>query len=198
MSWDAKARKWFEWGVTWSGERFAWKKIPCNPSDSRIPKLHESLLAVLPDGYTVDSCNRAEIEWGLNMARALHRGKLLTIDYGLSAEELFTPERVNGTLRAYHQHRLSDDLLAHPGEQDLTAHVNFTAVQAAGESAGLKTEQLCSQAQFLTDILRRAIPTAPGAGNCFADLTAAQVRQFQTLTHPEHFGRAFRVLVQSR
>lgn len=206
MGWNAKAKKWFEWGVTYNGERFVWHKTLCRPSDNRIPKLPESLLAVLPDDYTVESGLRIENEWW-RMAYPLRRGKLLTIDYGLSAQELFMPERVNGTLRAYHRHQVSDDLLAHPGEQDLTAHVNFTAVQATGEWWGLKTERLCSQAQFLTDILRHAsLPprsTVDGSEasppeKYFIDLTAAQVRQFQTLTHPDHFGRAFRVLVQSR
>ena len=122
----------------------------------------------------------------------LQRGKLLTIDYGFTANEMFSPGRTHGTLRAYHQHHLSDDLLAHPGEQDLTAHVNFSALQKVGEAAGLKTELFCTQPQFLTRILQKAV--AEGA---FAEWNARRVRQFQTLTHPEHLGRAFRVLVQS-
>ena len=100
---------------------------------------------------------------------------------------------MNGTLRAYHRHRVSDDLLAQPGEQDLTAHVNFSAIQKAGEEAGLKTETFCTQPQYLTRILQKAV-----ADKSFADWDARRARQFQTLTHPEHLGRAFRVLVQSR
>jgi hypothetical protein len=109
------------------------------------------------------------------------------------ADEQFSPARLNGTLRAYHRHHVSDDLLAHPGEQDLTAHVNFPAIQKAGEEAGLKTELFCTQPQFITHILQKAVTK-----KAFASLDAKQVRQFQTLTHPEHLGRAFRVLVQSR
>jgi SAM-dependent MidA family methyltransferase len=75
----------------------------------------------------------------------------------------------------------------------LTAHVNFSAIQQAGEEAGLKTEAYCTQPQFLTRILQKAVTE-----KSFASLDAKQVRQFQTLTHPEHLGRAFRVLVQSR
>jgi SAM-dependent MidA family methyltransferase len=121
------------------------------------------------------------------------RGKLLTIDYGFAAGELLSPARLRGTLRAYRRHRVSDDLLAGPGEQDLTAHVDFGAVQAAGEAAGLRTELACTQPQFLTRILQKAITENETS---FARLDASQVRQFQTLTHPEHLGRAFRVLVQ--
>jgi SAM-dependent MidA family methyltransferase len=143
----------------------------------------------------------------------LERGKLMTIDYGLTSDELFSPGRMHGTLRAYFRHHASDDLLANVGEQDLTAHVNFSAIQAAGESMGLRTEMFSTQSQFLTRILEKASkdnslgelvaskrPVSPkfDGGGSEDGWTPAQARQFQTLTHPEHLGRAFRVLVQSR
>jgi SAM-dependent MidA family methyltransferase len=154
--------------------------------------LPAELLAVLPDGYTIETSPAAE-NWWREAAASLRYGKLLTIDYGFTAEEMFSPARTNGTLRAYFRHHVSGDLLANPGEQDLTAHVNFSAIQKAGEEAGLKTESVCTQPQFLTRILETAIND-----KSFADLDAKQARQFQTLTHPEHLGRAFRMLVQSR
>ena len=117
----------------------------------------------------------------------------MTIDYGLTGDEIFSPGRTQGTVRAYFRHHASDDLLANAGEQDLTAHVNFSALQAAGESAGLTTESFQTQSQFLTRILEKASKV-----NSFGEWTSAQARQFQTLTHPEHLGRAFRVLVQTR
>jgi SAM-dependent MidA family methyltransferase len=96
-------------------------------------------------------------------------------------------------LRAYFRHQVSDDLLAQPGEQDLTAHINFSSIQKVGEAAGLRTEVFSPQPQFLTRVLEKAVKK-----NCFASLDSKQARQFQTLTHPEHLGRAFRVLVQGR
>jgi SAM-dependent MidA family methyltransferase len=194
LGWDAKEKNWFEWGVTLAGEKFGWTKIsiPQSVLPSSILHLPPSLLAVLPDNYTIELSPAAE-SWWRAAAGIFARGKLLAIDYGFTAEEQFSPARVNGTLRAYHRHRVSDDLLAQPGEQDLTAHVNFTAIQKAGEEAGLQTETFCTQPQFLTRILSRAVKE-----KSFASLDAKQVRQFQTLTHPEHLGRAFRVLVQSR
>jgi SAM-dependent MidA family methyltransferase len=149
-------------------------------------------LDVLPDGYIVES-SPAAAHWWKEAAGVLKRGKLLTIDYGYGAGEAFSPARSRGTLRAYHQHRIVDDPLANPGRQDLTAHVDFAAIQATGESAGLRTEQYCTQAQFLTRILQPA-----AADEAFARMSPKQVRQFQTLTHPEHLGRPFRVLVQAR
>jgi SAM-dependent MidA family methyltransferase len=147
---------------------------------------------VLPDGYTIETCPAAE-SWWREAATVLGRGKLLTIDYGFTAAERFSPGRRHGTLRAYFRHHASDDLLANVGEQDLTAHVNFSAIQEVGEACGLATETFSTQSQFLTRILEKTLRE-----KTFGEWTSAQARQFQTLTHPEHLGRAFRVLVQSR
>jgi SAM-dependent MidA family methyltransferase len=194
FGWDAKSKTWFEWGVTVAGEKFIWAKIQKSESGlpSSIFQLPSSLLEVLPDGYTIETSPAAE-NWWRAAAGILAHGRLLAIDYGHTAGEIFSPGRTCGTLRAYHRHHVSDDLLASPGEQDLTAHVNFSAIQKAGEDAGLKTENFCTQPQFLTQILRNAMKEKP-----FGEWNARRTRQFQTLTHPEHLGRAFRVLVQSR
>ncbi len=191
LGWDAKAKHWFEWGVTLVGDKFVWSRMSANVP-SAILNLPSSLLAVLPDGYTIETSPAAE-QWWRDAAGVLAHGKLLAVDYGFTAEEQISPGRQHGTVRAYHRHHVSDDLLANPGEQDLTAHVNFSMIQKAGEAAGLRTENFCTQPQFLTRILAAAMKQ-----NVFREWNAAQTRQFQTLTHPEHLGRAFRVLVQSR
>ncbi len=157
-----------------------------------IPHL-EDLQIALPDGFTTE-VTPAAAGWWREAASFLKRGRLLTFDYGLAAEEFFLPHRGNGTLRAYYRHRPSNDLLANIGEQDLTADVNFTALQRAGEWAGLKTDGLFSQAEFLT----RIGETIWRARSGFGEWSSNQTRQFQTLTHPEHLGRSFKVLVQSR
>jgi SAM-dependent MidA family methyltransferase len=208
FGWDAAKKTWFEWGVTVDDEKFAWAKI--QPSAFSLQP--SALESVLPDGYTIETCPAAE-SWWCEAAGILERGKLLTIDYGFTADELFSPSRPRGTLRAYSRHHASDDLLANVGEQDLTAHVNFSAIQAAGEFAGLRTEMFSTQSQFLTQILeksskddspgkhiaaKRLVSPKSDGGGSEDGWTSAQARQFQTLTHPEHLGRAFRVLVQSR
>jgi SAM-dependent MidA family methyltransferase len=115
------------------------------------------------------------------------------LDYGLTEEELLIPERRGGTLRAYHRHRLNADVLASPGEQDITSHVNFSVLREIGESAGLETLAFVTQAQFLTGIASRAW----SAQREFGDWTQESTRQFQTLTHPEFLGTRFRVLLQT-
>jgi SAM-dependent MidA family methyltransferase len=188
FGWDAQNKKWFEWGVAVASDKFIWAQI--QPSAFSLQP--SALEAVLPDGYTVETSPAAEI-WWREAAGVLARGKLLAIDYGFTDDELFSPARTRGTLRAYFRHTATDDLLANPGEQDLTAHVNFSAIQKAGEDAGLKTEFFGSQAKFLTEIL-----AAAERGNTLGKWSTKQTRQFQTLTHPEHLGRAFRALVQTK
>ena len=194
LGWDAKTKSWYEWGVALRGKEFIWQRIEDALHASRFT-LHAppELLPALPDGFTTEVCPAAE-QWWRAAASGLQYGRLLTFDYGLRAEDFFTPQRTHGTLRAYRRHQLCDDVLAAPGEQDLTAHVNFTAIQQAGEAAGLKTESLVSQAQFLTGIAQRVWQENSG----FGDWTRERTRQFQTLTHPQHLGRTFQALVQSR
>jgi len=194
FAWDADNRTWFELGVKLEGDRFVWARLlPARPSSIRHLPSSPELLAVLPDNFTTEVCPAAEA-WWRDVANSLTHGKLLTFDYGLSAEEFFLPQSANGTLRAYRNHQLADDPLANPGEQDLTAHVNFTAIQQAGENAGLKTESFTSQSQFLTRIAEKLWRDK----NCLGEWAPEQTRQFQTLTHPNHLGRAFHALVQAR
>jgi SAM-dependent MidA family methyltransferase len=206
LGWDANKGVWFEWGVTLRAGRFVWTRLAGGePGDSNLrsgepsPISHRQLpiekevLEILPDGFSTEWCPAAE-EWWHMAAVALEVGKLLTLDYGLTKEELLRPERKEGTLRGYCQHQPCSDVLAYPGEQDITGHVNFTGIRAAGESAGLKTDEFLTQSQFLTRIAARAWENQ----DSFGEWTPERTRQFRTLIHPEHLGRSLRVLVQSR
>jgi SAM-dependent MidA family methyltransferase len=199
LGWDASQKNWFEWGVALEGERFIWQKGDTSREqvdavlESAHVELSPELTAVLPAGFTLEICPAAAM-WWTQAARTLRRGKLLTIDFGFAAEELLMPGREQGTLRAYRRHHASSDLLADPGEQDLTADVNFTQLQHIGEKLGLGTEGLVSQEQFLTRIAQMMWNKEFSCGRW----TSKQLRQFQTLTHPEHLGRSFRVLIQGR
>jgi len=193
LGWDAKDHSWFEWGVEWKADQFVWSHMPqLSPEAASFePDLPGELLDILPDDFTTE-VSPAASEWWRKAANSLNHGKLLAIDYGLEAAEFFLPERAQGTLRSYHRHRPMAELLANPGEQDLTANVNFSALKEVGESCGLITEPLQTQAQLLTDIFSRlADSTSPS-------WTQQQTRQFQTLTHPDHLGRAFRVFIHKR
>jgi len=192
LGWNAKRKKWFEWGVAVDGQKFVWTKMEL--AGDHVPPMDvaPSLLDVLPDDFTTEASPAAAAWWRL-AADALARGKLIMADYGLDSEDFFVPSRTNGTLRAYYRHHFADDLLGNAGEQDLTAHVNFSEIRKAGEAAGLASEFNSTQSKFLTGILEKTVKD-----KTFGEWTSARGRQFQTLTHPEHLGRAFRVLVQSR
>jgi SAM-dependent MidA family methyltransferase len=210
LGWNSSTRSWFEWGVNRDGDRFGWVRmpapsalvtllsqvgpaglVPAQRGQPATPKKGE-LADVLPDGYTVELSPTA-FAWWHKAAQRLGAGTVMAIDYGLTAQEWICPERVQGTLRAYRGHHHAGDPLADPGEQDLTAHVNFTAIENAGCQAGLHTEVLVTQERFLAGILDQVQACPKG----FGAWTADRSRQFQTLTHPAHLGRAFRVLIQS-
>jgi SAM-dependent MidA family methyltransferase len=202
LGWDARQNRWFEWGVTQEQSGFRWVRLDPEASSATglglapglfWPDLHPDLLAVLPDGFSTEVCPAAAA-WWKQAAAALGSGCLLTIDYGFTSEEFFLPHRADGTLRAYAAHHLSPDVLARPGEQDLTAHVNFTALRRAGEEAGLQTICFASQPELLVRIAEKA--WKPDAG--FGPWGEKENRQFQTLVHPEHLGRGFKVLAQAR
>jgi SAM-dependent MidA family methyltransferase len=137
-------------------------------------------------------------DWIAEVGRRLGRGYVVTIDYGHRAAELFDEHHMRGTLLAYHDHRAAENYYASPGEQDLTAHVNFTALETWGKRSGLETSGLTSQTAFLL---------ALGQKNEFADLhdegqtEVERVRgrlQLKTLIHPEGMGERFQVLIQRK
>jgi SAM-dependent MidA family methyltransferase len=197
FSWDAATAKWFEWGVDSDVVGFRWTRLgPARGGDetsAHAPNWPAPILRHLPDGFTTETCPAAN-RWWAEAAAVLEAGHLMTIDYGLTEEEYFAPERFDGTLRAYRRHQVAANVLADPGDQDLTAHVNFSALSQAGEAAGLRTELLSNQEEFLMEI---AAPIFRGERS-IGEWTKERTAQFQTLTHPAHLGRVFRALVQSR
>jgi SAM-dependent MidA family methyltransferase len=93
--------------------------------------------------------NLAAPAWITQASGALERGFVLTIDYGYLAEELYAPQRRDGTLLCYHRHSTGEDPYTLVGEQDITTHINFSALMAAGEAAGLTTAWYGEQYRFL-------------------------------------------------
>jgi SAM-dependent MidA family methyltransferase len=194
LFWNAASQRWREWRVGLSGDGLGWQaaEVTANLAPF-LPVIAPELAGVLPDGFLTEICPSA-LDWWARAAGSLAQGKLLTFDYGFEGDGWLQPQRARGSLRAYRGHRVCGDLLAHPGGQDITADVNFSAVRAAGEQAGLGTECCARQSNYLTDIFRRA----QAAGSGLAEWTPGRVKQFQTLTHPEHLGHRFRALLQCR
>lgn len=194
FGWQRASRSWFRWGVQPCDAGFEWCRMSAgNLAQTPLDGLPGELLEVLPDGYTVE-CSPAAEAWWAEAASRLQRGWMVTFDYGYEDPDRFRPERERGTLRGYRDHRYVDDVLAEPGSIDLTAHVDFGRIAASGEQVGVRTECLVTQRRFLTGLMATTLKDGSG----FGEWTPSRVRQFQTLTHPQHLGHSFRVLVQGR
>jgi SAM-dependent MidA family methyltransferase len=154
-------------------------------------------------GVSLDEGQRAEInlaavEWLEKIARKLERGWLLTVDYGDLAPRLYSPDKIEGTLRCFHRHRLSDDPLVRVGEQDLTANVNFTALIEYGRDFGLETIAFTRLTDYLIGLglLERAVELAQTEGD---DPPSLQHRlALKQLFLPQGLAGSFRVLKQER
>ena len=130
------------------------------------------------------------------IAAAVPRGFVVIIDYGYTRQKLLAG-RHRGTIMCYRQHSASDNPYEAPGEQDITAHVNFTALRTAGEQAGLDCLGLVTQAQFLMGIGEET-----QFSDAFEDAHLPQERakralQLKHLVTPAGMGETFHVLVMA-
>jgi SAM-dependent MidA family methyltransferase len=100
------------------------------------------------DGYRSE-INLAALSWLSAVANSLQRGYVLTIDYGYPANRYYNPRRSQGTIQCYYQHQRHDNPYINIGQQDITAHVDFTALERSGESCGLDKVGFTQQGLFL-------------------------------------------------
>ena len=130
-------------------ETFTWKLL--DPSTERLQEYFAASGIKLAEGQIAEV--NLEIDgWLRRQTAILDRGFLVTVDYGAEASELYSPtERPAGTLRSFQQHRISADILANPGEQDITSSVNWSQVSKSGEALGLETIEFARQDRFLMD-----------------------------------------------
>lgn len=148
------------------------------------------------------------LEWGEvygAIARHLTRGVLVTIDYGFDQARLFDVRvRRYGTAAAFYRHRVHRDLLARPGEQDLTAHVNFTDLMRVGEREGWRTALFERQARVLLALgaaehpLLAPLDSVEARSGEEAVMLAEMRDAARRLILPDGIGEEMRVLVQMR
>ena len=135
------------------------------PSTPALASRLEAEGVVLQPGQPAEICLALD-GWIARATAPLERGELLLIDYGYPAAELYAPA-CGSTLRAYHRHRVHADAFVAIGRQDLTAHVDLTAVERAADAAGLEPRIRTTQGQFLADLgtgeLLVALQTEPAS-----------------------------------
>lgn len=162
------------------------------PQDDRLASRLEPL--DLPIGYESE-VNFAAEGWVRTLCERLQRGLLLLIDYGYPQAEFYHPQRHTGTLQCHYRQRAHGEALLWPGLQDITAHVDFTAMAQAACEAGANLAGFANQAQFLINCgLPQLLEAVDPAGPAYLDL-ALQARQ---LLLPQAMGEAFKVLALTR
>ena len=134
----------FERGVGWNGEHFAWSERPLEDP----PEIDSVYMRGWPDGYRSE-WNPSLPSWQEDIAACMQRGYVFCVDYGYAASEYYRPDRREGTLLAHLRHQALDDVLTGPGGRDITAHVDFTALNRAGKAAGLDTGCWMTQGAWL-------------------------------------------------
>ena len=113
-----------------------------------VRTIERRLPEALPDGYRSEALAQLPY-WMQAVIGGLQNGALLFVDYGYARSEFYQPERSDGTLRAFRQQHVTNDVFAWPGLQDITASVDFTAVAEACVGAGFEFSGYCSQSSFL-------------------------------------------------
>lgn len=177
--------------VMWDGRQFAWTQAALTEG----PVLEQVSRYPLPAGYVSEVCPAAGALIA-SLAASLQRGVLLLIDYGFPRREYYHAQRNQGTLMCHYRHYAHVDPFTYPGLQDITAHVDFTAVAEAGVAHGLQLLGYCSQTQFLincgiTELLARVSPQDMAS---YAPLAA----QAQKLLSPAEMGELFKVIAMGK
>lgn len=179
-----------EFFIAWENGRFAWRHKPAKESwRTRIEALG------LPAGYVSEVNPQAEA-WMRSLADVLRRGAILLIDYGFPRSEFYHPQRVQGTLMCHYRHRSHNDPLILVGLQDITAHIDFSAIAEAGVSAGLALLGYTSQAAFLLGCGLEKMAAESDPENVRSHLALTQ--QIKKLTMPHEMGELYKVIAFGR
>ena len=175
---------------------FEWTTRPL--STPRLAEFCRTYSLDLAPGQIVEINLEVE-DWFAHVAEKLSNGFIITVDYGTEADELYDPVlRPQGTLRAFSRHGFIDDVLAQPGEIDITASVNWTQVKRVGEQLGLKVIDFTSQDKFLLNAglleeMQHQLITAQTEAERLSLTTNAR-----EMILPGGMASSFQVLIQER
>jgi SAM-dependent MidA family methyltransferase len=184
-----------EMGVACAEGLFEWSARPSSPAMTETCMRLAAAAGGWDDGYVSEYCPRLT-SWTQSMVHALREGAVLWFDYGLPRPQYYLPERHEGTLICHFRQRVHDDPFFHPGLQDISAWVDFTALAEACSAAGCELAGFTTQAYFLAGLgIDREMRSAAAENeNQFARL-ANQARQ---LMLPGEMGERFKVMAWTR
>ena len=179
---------WTERGIMERGvnAEFTWSD---RPATGELLAAAERI--AVPDPY-VSEIGLLARAWMRTLSPLLERGAIFVIDYGFPAREYYHAQRSSGTLMCHHRHRTHADPFARPGEEDITAHVDFSALAEEARAGGLDVLGFTSQAQFLVNC---GITDVLGEANVASALHYAPIAaEAQKLLSPAEMGELFKVL----
>jgi SAM-dependent MidA family methyltransferase len=172
----------FEVGVGVNPNQFVYDE---KPADDALLHAVTALSLNNTDNY-LSEINLQLPAFLTSLSYCLQKGFIVFIDYGFTEETYYHPQRSEGTLMCHYRHYAHTNPFLYPGLQDITAHVDFTALAKAAEANGLEVDYFANQARFLLENGLLELATAP-------DLATAQ--QINTLTAPHEMGELFKVMV---
>lgn len=181
--------------VHWTAERILERGVSAPLAWADRPAAGELLAAAQALDVTapyVSEINLAGQGWMRSLVQALEAGAIFVIDYGFPRHEYYHPQRSSGTLMCHYQHQAHADPFARPGEEDITAHVDFTALAESAHDAGAEILGYTTQAQFLVNCGITEVLAQTNAENAlrYAPIAA----QAQRLLSPAEMGELFKVL----
>lgn len=183
--------------VDYDGQNFV--EVCAKPTTSLLIDYLQNYAILLAEGQRAE-VNLKALNWLGEMASILQRGFLITIDYGYEAEELYHPTRREGTLLCYYRHTTSTNPYRRLGYQDITAHVNFSALIKKGETLGLQKNGLIEQYKFLAALgLLRDLENLEINRYQFSAVEfLKQKLAMKSFLVPGGMGTVFKVLIQSK
>ena len=166
------------------------------PAGKELKNYLEELKIILPKGFHTE-LNLEATRWIKEIAGCLKTGFVMTIDYGYTSSELYNDRRKNGTLLCYHKHSINDDPYSNIGDQDITSHINFSALAHWGSKYDLITTGLTTQAGFFValgyeEFLSRVLSQQENKYAAF--------KRYAFLKHTllVDMGQKFKVLIQQK
>ena len=181
----------FERGVTSNDDEFQWSDRPLGEGEL-LAAARELNLRIDSDGGYISEINLDTRRFMRSLGDVLRRGVILLIDYGFGRDEYYHPQRNRGTLMCHYRHRVHDNPFYLPGLQDITSHVDFSAVADAAGNAGLELLGYTSQAYFLINCGITGILAQSPAENAKDYMPLAN--QVQKLVSPAEMGELFKVI----
>ncbi len=174
--------------VSLNGDDFVEIKMPCT---REVEEYFREFGIELPKGFRTEA-NLKIKSWLKEVSNKLFKGFVLTIDYGYPAEDYYSEDRNRGTLLCYHQHQINENPYQNIGEQDLTAHVNFSSLKKWGDELGLKTIGFCPQGTYLVSLgIDEVINEIYGDSPDFFEIA-----KIKGLILPQGMGESHKVMIQ--